>query len=204
MSSPDMSTSDSETSVLLTSSTEIHVPATERVDEVSEDDIIVIETNQLKNDTGDANGGVNGTGDGIKTDILSDDKLTIFKVGPDNDIVRVSNETGENDTGDTGSKDDYKFFILHKLPNGNAVNLENLKTYNYEDLIKGHSSVIEDANQENFDRENSEFFDVPRKVIDDKKSPYIIYVSAVRQTGGWSHSSGDPRWSGIPACVHQA
>ena len=172
ISSPDMSASDSETSILLTSSTEIHVPATERVDKISEDDIIVIETNQLKNDTG------NGTGDGIKTDILSDDKVTIFKVGPDNDIVRVSNETGENDIDDTGSKDNYKFFILHKLPNGNAVNLENLKTYNYEDLIKGHSSVIEDANQhsaENFDRENSEFFDVPRRVIDDKKSPYIIY-----------------------------
>lgn len=188
MSSSDMSAS--ETSVLLTSSTEIHVPATERVDEISEDDIIVIETNQLKNDTGE-NSGVNGTGDGIKTDILSDDKVTIFKVGPDNDIVRVSNETGENDT-DTDSKDDYKFFILHKLPNGNAVNLENLKTYNYEDLIKGHSSVIEDANQQiseegNFDRENPEFFDVPRRVSDDKRHPYIIYQLSDKQADSHHH-----------------
>lgn len=190
MSSPDMSASDSETSILLTSSTEIHVPATERVDNISEDDIIVIETNQLKNDTV-GKGSVNGTGEGIKTDILSDDKVTIFKVGPDNDIVRVSNETGENDTDDTGSKDNYKFFILHKLPNGNAVNLENLKTYNYEDLIKGHSSVIEDANQhsaeENFDRENSEFFDVPRRVIDDKKNPYIIYQLSDKQADSDHH-----------------
>ena len=51
ISGPDMSASDSETSILLTSSTEIHVPATERVDKISEDDIIVIETNQLKNET---------------------------------------------------------------------------------------------------------------------------------------------------------
>ena len=190
MPSTDMSVSDSETSVLFTSSTEIHVPATERVDEISEDDIIVIETNQLKNDTG-MKSNINGSEDEIKTDILSDDKLTIFKVGPDNDIVRVSNETGDNDTDDTGSKDDYKFFILHKLPNGNAVNLENLKTYNYEDLIKGHSSVIEDANQhqeeENFDRENLEFFDVPRRVSDDRKNPYIIFQLSDKQANGHHH-----------------
>ena len=59
----------------------------------------------------------------------------------------------------------------------------NLKTYNYEDLIKGHSSVIEDANQQiseegNFDRENPEFFDVPRRVSNDKAEPYIIYQLA--------------------------
>ena len=173
----DMSTADSETSVLLSSSTENHLPATERVDEISEADIIVIETNQLKDNVSlDSDlKTLNDSQESIKTDILSDDKLTIFKVGPDNDIVRVSNETADNDT-DIESKDDYKFFILHKLPNGDAVNLENLKTYNYEDLIKGHSSVIEDANQEEkFDRENLEFFDVPRRVTNDKKDPYIIY-----------------------------
>ena len=171
----DMSTADSET-VVINSSTEKHLLATERVDEIPEQDIIVIETNQLKNNnTLDTEASAQAGNDtGVKTDITNDDQLTIFKVGPDNDIVRI-NATGDNETSEEAN--DYKFVILHKLPNGNAVNLENLKTYNYEDLIKGHSSVIEDANEneENFDRENLEFFDVPRRVTNDPKDPYIIY-----------------------------
>ena len=177
----DMSTASSNTSLLFTSSTEQLLPATERVDRIPETDVIVIETNSiqtnqsLQNKTGT---GSNGGQEAPKTDILSDDKLTIFKVGPDNDIVRVSNETGHNDT-DINSNEDYKYVILHKLPNGNAVNLENLKTYNYEDLMKGHSSVVEDSNQEEkFDRENLEFFDVPRRVSNDRPDPYIIYQLA--------------------------
>lgn len=182
----DLSTSDTETSVTVISSTEQQPAATERSDQVAEADIIVIETNDiLSNTTADIEKPVNQS---IKTDILSDDQLTIFKVGPDNDIVRVSNETKDNDT-DTDTESDYKLVILHKLPNGNALNLENLKTYNYEDLIKGHSSVLEDSNQEEMERENLEFFDVPRRVSNDKPEPYIIYqipdkTSHVKQSNG--------------------
>ena len=182
----DMTTSDSETSILFSSSTEKHLLATERVDQIPEADVIVIESNQLKNNFthGIENKTLNDTQDIIKNDILADDKLTIFKVGPDNDIVRVSNDTAENDT-DTKSRSDYKFVILHKLPNGNAVNLENLKTYNYEDLMKGHSSVIEDADHDKiFDRENLEFFDVPRRVSNDRPDPYIIYQLPDKHTDG--------------------
>ena len=175
----EMSTAESESSVTLAvSDNEQRLAVTERV--------VVIETNDINpNMTGDNEKPANQS---IKTDILSSDQVTIFKVGPDNDIVRVSNDTQDNGT-QTDTDTDYKFVILHKLPNGNALNLENLKTYNYEDLIMGHSSVIEDSNREEMlDRENLEFFDVPRRVSGDKPEPYIIYQlpdkPSDQQTGG--------------------
>ena len=175
----EMSAAESETSVTLTvSEPEQQVAVTERV--------VVIETNDIKPNTTEDN--EKPGNQSIKTDILSSDQVTIFKVGPDNDIVRVSNDTQDNGTqADTDT--DYKFVILHKLPNGNALNLENLKTYNYEDLIMGHSSVIEDSNREEMlERENFEFIDVPRRVSGDKAEPYIIYQIPAKpsdqQTGG--------------------
>ena len=168
----EMSAAESETSVTLTlGDTEQQLAVTERVEGA---DVIVIETADIKpNMTGDNEKPANQS---IKPDILSSEQVTIFKVGPDNDIVRVSNDTQDNNVTQTETESDYKFVILHKLPNGNALNLENLKTYNYEDLIKGHSSVIEDSNREEMlDRENLEFFDVPRRVSNDKAEPYIIY-----------------------------
>ena len=197
----DMSTSNSDTSLVITSSTEHHLPATERVDHLPESDVIVIESNQLRNNISllNENKTLNGSKDSIKNDILSDDQVTIFKVGPDNDIVRVSNDSNDTAENDTDTSNEYKFVILHKLPNGNAVNLENLKTYNYDDLIKGHSSVIEDANQEKiFDRENLEFFDVPRKVTNDRSDPYIIYQLPEKLNDVKNSASGHTRPSVQP------
>lgn len=183
-----------QSALTLVTSTEHQLTATERVDQLAEADIIVIETNDIKTNITEDN--EKPANQSIKTDILSDDQLTIFKVGPDNDIVRVRNDTKDNDT-DTDTETDYKLVILHKLPNGNALNLENLKTYNYEDLIKGHSSVIEDSDQEKMDRENVKLFDVPRRISDDKtgahrtSEPYIIY-QIPDKTSHLKPSSGGP------------
>ena len=63
-------------------------------------------------------------------DILSDDGLAIFKVGPDNAVERVVNMTSFDHNVTNNKLTNYKYVILHKLPNGEALNLENLKTYN--------------------------------------------------------------------------
>jgi len=168
----DMTFAESETTLSvspsLQSSTEKLIPATERIDVLREEDIIVID------DAKQATIQVN-TSTPIKTDILSDDQLTIFKVGPDNDVERVVNMSSFDQNVTDSDSPNYKYVILHKLPNGEAVNLENLKTYNYEDLINGYSSFIDDGpTGEEFDRENLEYFDVPRK-FSDGENPYIIY-----------------------------
>lgn len=168
----DMSFAESETTLSvaqsLQSSTEKLRPATERIDVLREEDIIVIDdTKQVTIQT--------NTSAPIKTDILSDDQLTIFKVGPNNDVERVVNMSSFDQNVTDSESPNYKYVILHKLPNGEAVNLENLKTYNYEDLINGFSSFIDDGpTGEEFDRENLEYFDVPRK-FSDGENPYIIY-----------------------------
>jgi len=168
----DMTFAESGTTLAVSpshqSSTEKLQPATERIDVLREEDIIVIDdVKQVKIRT--------NTSSPVKTDILSDDQLTIFKVGPDNDVERVVNMSSfDQNVTDTESLN-YKYVILHKLPNGEAVNLENLKTYNYEDLINGYSSFVDDGpTGEEFDRENLEYFDVPRKFTN-KENPYIIY-----------------------------
>jgi hypothetical protein len=165
----DMSFAESETTLSVSqSSTEKLIPATERIDVLREEDIIIID--DAKQVAIEVNKSVP-----IKTDILSDDQLTIFKVGPDNDVERVVNMSSFDQNVTDSESQNYKYVILHKLPNGEAVNLENLKTYNYEDLINGYSSFMDDgpANEE-FDRENLEYFDVPRK-FSNGENPYIIY-----------------------------
>merc|ERR1712168_1790876 len=57
---------------------------------------------------------------------------------------------------------DYKYVILHKLPNGEALNLENLKTYNYADLVNDYKNQFSNEGLEEFDRENLGYYDVPR------------------------------------------
>jgi len=170
----DMTFAESETTLSvapsLQSSTERLIPATERIDVLREEDIIIID--DAKQVTLEAN---TNTSAPIKTDILSDDQLTIFKVGPDNDIVRVVNMSSFDQNVTNIEETNYKYVILHKLPNGEAVNLENLKTYNYEDLINGYSTFIEDVpTGEEFDRENLEYYDVPRR-FSNGENPYIIY-----------------------------
>jgi len=165
----DMSFAESETTLSVSqSSTEKLIPATERIDVLREEDIIIIDdATQVAIEV--------NTSAPIKTDILSDDQLTIFKVGPDNDVERVVNMSSFDQNVTDSESPNYKYVILHKLPNGEAVNLENLKTYNYEDLINGYSSFMDDGPaSEEFDRENLEYFDVPRK-FSDGENPYIIY-----------------------------
>merc|ERR1712106_155528 len=103
----------------------------------------------------------------IKTDILSDDQLTIFKVGPDNDVERVVNMSSFDQNVTDSDSPNYKFVILHKLPNGEAVNLENLETYNYDDLINGYETKFPFFDKQ-FDRESFQYVDVPRKQGNDE------------------------------------
>jgi len=150
-------------------------PATERIDGINENDIIIVDDiGQLENITITSN----NKSSAIKTDILSDDKLTIFKVGPDNDIERVVNMSSFDENNiDSEQNTDFKFVILHKLPNGDAVDLENLKTYNYDDLINGYANDFsfnsDDYDSDVFDRENYEYMDVPRKYADENVKAFV-------------------------------
>jgi hypothetical protein len=71
----------------------------------------------------------------MKTDILSDNQLTIFKVGPDNNVEKVEDMASFEEWGGE-DETKFKYVILHKLPNGEVVNLENLKTYSLADIGK--------------------------------------------------------------------
>jgi hypothetical protein len=77
----------------------------------------------------------------MKTDILSDSQLTIFKVGPDNNVEKVEDMASFEEWGGE-DETKFKYVILHKLPNGEVVNLENLKTYSLADI--GKALVLED------------------------------------------------------------
>jgi hypothetical protein len=54
-------------------------------------------------------------------------------VGPDNNVEKVE----DTDWGEE-EETNFKYVILHKLPNGEAVNLENLKTYSLADIGRLH------------------------------------------------------------------
>ena len=81
---------------------------------------------------------------------VSEDQLTIVTFGSENSTINTSNnetskvnlteistESNKNNAtqSDLGEKPDY--IVLHKLPNGDALNLENLQTYNMADIEKG-------------------------------------------------------------------
>jgi len=78
----------------------------------------------------------------MKTDILSDSQLTIFKVGPDNNVEKVEDMASFEEWGGE-DETKFKYVILHKLPNGEVVNLENLKTYSLADI--GKAQFLEDC-----------------------------------------------------------
>lgn len=77
--------------------------------------------------------------------MLTDDQLTIVKFGPDDDDDDEHDDT--NSTLDTEDDDDDKreYIVLHKLPNGEALNLENLQTYNMADIASGKVEAQEDV-----------------------------------------------------------
>ena len=169
----DLSYSSSDTTaavVILPSTTEgpLH-PATERTDLLREEDIIIVDNSVEKAPE------LNRTQQPITNDdILSDDQLAIFKVGPDNNVEQVVNMSSFDQNVTNTELTDYKYVILHKLPNGEALNLENLKTYNYADLVNDYKNQFSNEGLEEFDRENLGYYDVPRR-FSDNKNPYIIY-----------------------------
>ena len=58
---------------------------------------------------------------------LSDDEhLTILKVDEETDANHTSSSQEQNEDSETAKSD---YIVLHKLPNGEALNLENLETY---------------------------------------------------------------------------
>ena len=75
----------------------------------------------------------------VKKHLLADDQLTILKIGPDNKMENTTfdddKQEEEEDAKDPSKKVDY--IILHKLPNGEALDLENLQTYTMADIQKG-------------------------------------------------------------------
>ena len=147
-------------------------PATERTDVLREEDIIIID-----NSASAKQKQVNTTQQPITNDdILLDDQLAIFKVGPDNVVEQIVNMSGFDQNVTNSELTKYKYVILHKLPNGEALNLENLKTYNYEDLTNDYKNQFSEEGpaSEEFDRENLEYFDVPRR-FSENHTPYIIY-----------------------------
>jgi len=144
-------------------------PATERIDLLREEDIIIVDNSVEKSQQ------PNRTQQPITNDdILSDDQLAIFKVGPDNNVEQVVNMSSFDQNVTNTELTDYKYVILHKLPNGEALNLENLKTYNYADLVNDYKNQFSNEGLEEFDRENLGYYDVPRR-FSDNKNPYIIY-----------------------------
>ena len=151
-------------------------PATERVDQLAEEEILVVDSldnlQDLDLDHLDTE----------KTDILSDDKLTILQVGPGNDI----SPAGNSSTADT----DYRFVILHKLPNGDAVNLENLQTYNYAELVSGDHSVVAPDSLGGVSRPVQ--WEVPRRIGPDRRDPYIVYQLGQEQSGEQTGGTGPP------------
>jgi len=163
--------SDTTSSVVTVPSTTeglIH-PATERTDLLREEDIIIVDNSVDKDPE------PNRTQQPITNDdILSDDQLAIFKVGPDNNVEQVVNMSSFDQNVTNTELTDYKYVILHKLPNGEALNLENLKTYNYAELVNDYKNQFSNEDLEEFDRENLGYYDVPRR-FSDNKNPYIIY-----------------------------
>jgi hypothetical protein len=102
------------------------LPATERIDKLKEEDIIMVGNPYTENIN------TTTTTTTMKTDILSDSQLTIFKVGPDNNVEKVEDMASFDSWDEDETK--FKYVILHKLPNGEVVNLENLKTYSLADI----------------------------------------------------------------------
>ena len=54
-----------------------------------------------------------------------------------NSTHSIDKESNQNETSHTGNKDADKvdYIVLHKLPNGEALDLENMKTYTMVDFV---------------------------------------------------------------------
>ena len=64
--------------------------------------------------------------------LSSDEQLTILKVDQDQNNKTDEKEPGDDDNDvnlDTTANQKSEYIVLHKLPNGEALNLENLETY---------------------------------------------------------------------------
>ena len=77
--------------------------------------------------------------------MLSDDQLTIVKFGSD---IPDNKSSDDQDAIVDEKKHDY--IILHKLPNGEALNLENLQTYNMADIANGKVQSTQDEDTPHF------------------------------------------------------
>ena len=64
--------------------------------------------------------------------LSSDEQLTILKVDQDQNNKTDDKDPGDEDNDvnlDTTANQKSAYIVLHKLPNGEALNLENLETY---------------------------------------------------------------------------
>jgi len=93
----------------------------------------------------------------VQMELLLDneDDLTILKISPEESsggqLIASDKRKDSSSSANNATTNSSKFFVLHKLPNGGALNLENLKTYNMDGVesgkmpeeqdIKDHSDV---------------------------------------------------------------
>ncbi|TRY75617.1 hypothetical protein TCAL_07503 [Tigriopus californicus] len=75
--------------------------------------------------------------DEMKMEFMSDDQLTIVKIGTEDELNRSNNNSIDLDTDNQENNTKIDYIVFHKLPNGEALNLENLKTYNMSDIAQG-------------------------------------------------------------------
>eukprot|EP00095_Tigriopus_kingsejongensis_P003776 maker-scaffold155_size301336-snap-gene-0.7 protein:Tk03776 transcript:maker-scaffold155_size301336-snap-gene-0.7-mRNA-1 annotation:"hypothetical protein AaeL_AAEL004058" len=87
--------------------------------------------------------------DEMKIQLMSDDQLTIVKIGTEDELHRSNNNSVDLDTqGKENNTTKIDYIVFHKLPNGEALNLENLRTYNMEDIEQGK---VENPEEEEVD-----------------------------------------------------
>lgn len=75
--------------------------------------------------------------DEMKMEFMSDDQLTIVKIGTEDELNRSNNNSVDLDTDNQENNTKIDYIVFHKLPNGEALNLENLRTYNMSDIAQG-------------------------------------------------------------------
>ena len=54
-----------------------------------------------------------------------------------NETLHISNDTFKQNQGKNGDEKKVDYIVLHKLPNGEALDLENMKTYQEQDFQAG-------------------------------------------------------------------
>ncbi len=69
----------------------------------------------------------------VMKDVAEEDQLTIVKIGQNGHRADQTLRSSNNNH----SEENVDYIVLHKLPNGEALNLENLRTYSMADIEKG-------------------------------------------------------------------